>query len=403
MSVPLQLVRRHLAADWLRTILTAGAMAIAVFLFCFLVSIVTTLRAATRDSAGNRLIVESSVSFLVALPAEYRARIASVPGVEHVTTLQYFAGSYRDGRDFFAQFAVDAETFLQQYREDIEIVAGPGDARGEAAPEAAKRAWLADHRAALVGQALADEFGWSVGTTVPLESSTYQKVDGTAWEFNVVGVYRPLRSNTDPRTMFVRFDHLDEAVRGGDATGPDGAFLYAVNIEPGAQPARVAGAIDELFANGPQATRTSTEAAFQAGLMSMMGNLPMFLGSIGGAVVFAVFFSLVNTMLMAARQRLREAGVLKALGFPDTALGLLMVAESLALSLSGAAVGMAAAMAVARPLRSVLGSRFSGFTIAPETLGWAVALPVLIALVAGFGPAISIARLRPTTALRSPG
>ena len=47
-------------------------------------------------------------------------------------------------------------------------------------------------------------------------------------------------------------------------------------------------------------TRTQTEAAFQAGFITMLGNLPTFLGMIGTAVLIAVLFGVVNTMTLSA-------------------------------------------------------------------------------------------------------
>jgi putative ABC transport system permease protein len=150
-------------------------------------------------------------------------------------------------------------------------------------------------------------------------------------------------------------------------------------------------------------TKTTTEAAFQAIFVAMLGNLPFFVGTIGGAVVFAVLFSVVNTMLMAGRQRTPEVGILKALGFPDGAVSRLMMCESVLLSMTGGLLGIGLAVATQEPLRQVLGQNFPGYKITPVTIGIGLGVSLGIGIIAGIGPAIMTARLKPTDALRSEG
>lgn len=395
---PWRLVFRHLTAHWFRSGLTQLAMVVALFLFCFLVSMVVTLDAAVRQSSASRLMVQSAVSLFVDLPRDYQPRITRVPGVTGVTKFNWFGAYFRDPSDLFAEFAVDHEVFFDLYRRDMRIIAGPDT--GLDPRDAALRALAADRRACIIGTGLARDFGWKVGDTVPLTSTIYVKRDGSAWEFHVAGIYEPLKANLDDRTMFFRFDYLAETLDSGQATGPLGAGLFALNVEEGYEAAEVAARIDALFANGPQVTMTTTEAALQASFVAMIGNLPVFLGTIGGAVVFAVFFSVVNTMLMAGRQRLHEAGILKALGFRDRIVGRLLLAESLLLSLGGGSVGIAVAVLTVEPMKRLLGGYFPAYQVAPGTVLAGLGASLLIGLVAGTAPAWMLARLRPAKALR---
>ncbi|UCF68043.1 MAG: ABC transporter permease [Acidobacteriota bacterium] len=403
---PWVLIRKHMVAHWLRTGLTVVAMTVAIFLLCFLVSIVATLDRVVRESSGQRLVVQSAVSLFVDLPRDYQAKIDSVPGVESVTKFQWFGGYFREPRNFFAQFAVDHNFVFDMYARDfqvIEVAGSPKPLDPEQSPQRAREAMAADRRAAIIGEGLVRDFGWSVGDTVPVTGTIFQKRDNSAWEFNIVGIYRPLKGNFDDRSMLFRYDYLAEMLDSGQATGPRGVGTYAVNIAEGASAARAIDGIDALFANGPQATRTTSEAAFQAGFVSMLGNLPMFVGTIGGAVVFAVFFSVVNTMLMAGRQRFHESGILKALGFSSSALARVIVAESLLLALLGGLGGIALALGSENGVRAAIGVFLPSYMVLPETIMLSAGVSLAIGLVAGLAPAMTVARLEATEALRSEG
>ncbi len=402
MKAPWILVGRNLRAHWLRTGLTVASLVFTLFLFCFLVSIVTTLEDVVRQSATNRLFVQSAVSLFQDIPLDYQSKIQNVPGAQQVTKFQWFGSYYQNRDNFLAQFGVDHEVLLDMYRREMDIL-GPDGRASEEARVAAHAALAADRRACIIGEGLARDFGFKVGDTIPLDSTFFRMTDGSSWDFNVVALYHPLKANFDDRQIFFRFDYLDEMRRAGRCLGSEGVGVYVVNVEDGHDSAQVIADIDGLFANGPQRTMTMTEAAFQALFVSMMGNVPFFLGSIGGAVVFAVIFSVVNTMLMSARQRTHEVGILKALGYTDRAVGGLLLVESLVLSLLGGGLGVLVAVTSAEPLRVLMGKFFPAYAVRPETAWWGLLITLGIGIVAGVGPALAAARLRPVQALRSEG
>ncbi len=58
-------------------------------------------------------------------------------------------------------------------------------------------------------------------------------------------------------------------------------------------------------------------------------------------MLFAIFFAVLNTMIMAGRERTRDIGIMKALGFTDGTIFRLLVAESLLLCGLGGGLGIA--------------------------------------------------------------
>lgn len=402
MRTPWFLVRKHLMEHWLRSLLTVGAIALAMFLFSFVRSIVTTLDRAVTAAASDRLVVQSAVSLFVDLPLDYQLKVQSVPGVAAVTKMQWFGGEYVfEGQDqFFAQFAVDHEQFFDMYADDLIIDQGPGGSTGLEATAAALEALGAERRGCIVGAGAATRYGWKPGDTIRLQARIFSKSDNSAWEFVVCGVYRPLRNNVDDQTLWFRWDYLQETM---EQEGVDdmGTGVFMVNLSGGTSPDVASAAIDALFVNGPQKTITTTEAAFQAMFVSMLGSLPEYTAAVGGAIVFAVFFSVINTMLLAARQRRQSTGVLKALGFSDGAITRLLLMEALVLSVGGGALGLLLAKGAEEPMRVAFGPNLPGYAVAAGTLVTGLVISLAVGLVAGLGPALGTSRLSPVDALRA--
>ena len=118
------------------------------------------------------------------------------------------------------------------------------------------------------------------------------------------------------------------------------AGTYSVEIDDPDQAGTVSAAIDALFENSDAQTRTETEKAFAASFVAMAGNLALLLNGIGIAVTFTILLVVANTMSIAVRERRKEIGVLKTLGFTSRQVMGLVVAESVLIALIGGALGV---------------------------------------------------------------
>ncbi len=382
-----RLVRRQAMSHPVRAILTVGAVAVAIFLLCFLRSIVTSLDAAVKESSGRRIITASAVSLFQALPASYAEAIGAIDGVGSVSRFTWFGGVYKDPENFFAQFGTDPELLLAQYPEVV-------------LPEEQKQAWYADKRGAIVGIGIAEKFGWEVGDTVPILGTIFPREGGQPWEFTIRGIYKSMKANVDEMTMYFHWEYLDETLEAGEAMGPRGTSVYLIRLEDGWDGEEVAQAIDDYYAGGPQRTRTQPEAAFQADFVNMMGNLPTFLGMIGAAVLIAILFGVINTMTIAGRERLRSMGILKSIGFSDRVPMRLYLLESTMLVLTGGAIGVFLAWITQGPLKAVFGTFIPVYHVDEETYLAAAVVCVAVGFISGLVPAVRAARLAPIDALR---
>jgi putative ABC transport system permease protein len=386
--MPWKLLWRNLVGHPVRSFLTFGSVTVAVFLVSMLHAISAGLSRTLDAAAANRLLVQSAVSLFVDLPLSYQQKMAAVPGIEAICKWQWFGGRYeQDKGGFFAQFAIDPATFFVSYPE-MHLVEGNYDD------------FVKTRTACIVGRATAAKYGWRVGQTVPIMGTIFTRTDGQPWQFTIAGLYASKSLAIDEQTMYFHYDYLRESLEQGGAVGPQGVGVYMLRLAPGTAPVTVQQTVDTLFENGPQRVRTMTEAEFNRQFISMLGDLVDLLPLIGGAVVFAIFFAVLNTMLMAARERTRDVGILKALGFADGVIGGLLLLESLLLCVAGGALGALLALAANQPLWSVMSTMIPGFAIDPRVVFEGLALATVLGVLAGVLPAWRNQRLRPVTALR---
>lgn len=210
-----------------------------------------------------------------------------------------------------------------------------------------------------------------------------------------------LQGDDRPNTLFFHAQYLEKALESGETEGPSGVGIYVVKLADGADRNEVMSSIDALFEGGPQRVQTTTEAEFQAQFVSMVGNIPLFISSIGMAVMFAIVLAVLNTMLMAAREQTRDVGVLKALGFTGGAVFGVMLLQSLFLCGLGGAGGIALAVVTEPGLRSFLASFFPNYDLTRQTVLYAVLLTLAVGLFAGIVPAWRARGLNAIEALRA--
>lgn len=387
--MPVRLLWRNMFSHPIRTVLTGLSVMIALFLMCVLDAAITGLDAAVSKASRTRLWVQSAVSLYVNLPDSYESKIATVPGVESVIRFQWFGGVYKDDpANFFGQFAVDAEKWAASYPE-IRFVEG------------SLAEWTKARTNCIVGKDLATRFGMKLGDRVPLKGTIFPMADGSAWDFTVAAIYESDSTSVDQLTMYFHYDYLYESLDTGLTNGPDGVGVYLTRLAPDANVDAAIAGIEGFFENGPQRVRATTEGEFQRQFISMLGSVPTLLYSIGGGVLFAIFFAVLNTMLMAARERTRDVGILKSLGFTNGKITLLLVTEALALCVIGGGVGVLLAVAAERPLWSFMSAFIPGFEIANAVVVQGILLAVGLGLVAGLLPSLRLRRLSAVTALRS--
>jgi putative ABC transport system permease protein len=364
-----------------RTILTVLGVAVALFLFSTLRTVITSFQAALEVTDATRLIVRNATSIIFSMPYAYREKIAAVPGVVDVSFGDWFGGIYIDERNFFPQFAVDAESYFRIYPE-MEV--DPGD----------MEAFMRERNACIVGTGLARRYGWKVGDTVRLRGTIYPG----DWDFVVRGIYSPSTPDFDETMFFFHYAYLEE---NSFVNGQVGHFV--VRIDDHTRAGEISAEIDRRFANSAAETMTETEEAFQLGFFAMLGNIELLLNAIGGAVIFTIVLVTMNTMMMAGRERVREVAVLKTLGFTNGRIVLITLGEAALIALVGGAIGCGAARLIYDATHFTMGGFVPSFIVRGQTIAAGMGIALLLGLLSGLVPAVTAARLRITDALRHTG
>ncbi|HKU21671.1 MAG TPA: FtsX-like permease family protein [Terriglobales bacterium] len=376
----LHLIVANLFRKKIRTTLTLGSFAVALFLFGLLAIVRGAFNQGLDVAGSNRLIVINKVSLIQPLPVAYQERLERIPGIKLVTHNNWFGGIYQDPKNFFAQLAIDDDTFHSIYPEFV-------------IPDDQWKAYKEDREGAIVGVKLAKRFGWKVGDRIPIKGTIFP---GT-WEFNIRAIYTGKRPADDTTQFWFHYKYLEER----ENTYWHGLVgWYVVKVDSPDNAVRIAKAIDTTFANSPWETKTDTEQAFAASFAKQMGNISFLIMSIGAVVFFTLLLVAGNTMAIAVRERIRELAVLKAVGFSDTFVLLLVVFESLLVAAIGGAVGLTLAK-----LLTLRGDPTGGllpfFYLPTRAMAVGAVLALAVGLAAGIWPAYSAGRLKVVDALRS--
>ena len=378
----LPLVWKNLFRRRARTLFTVLSIVVAFVLFAYLAAIRLAFGTGVSVAGADRMLVIHKVSLIQPLPESYLGRIAAVDGVADISHMSWFGGIYQDPRNFFAQFAVDAESYLRLYPEIV-------------LSDAEREAWLRNRTGAIVGRVTADRFGWEVGDRIPIEGTIFRTRSGPTWEFTIDGIYEAGTEGYDTSTMLFHHDYLMEA----NDQGARFIGQYVIRVDDPARSADVAAAIDTRFANSPAETRTSTEQAFLQGFADQIGNIGAMVTAILAAVFFTILVITANTMAQSIRERTNELAVLKTLGFTDRRVLALVLIESLALAVAGGAIGLGVGWLLIG-LGDPTGGFLTVFLFPTRDLVIGGVLVVLLGFAAGAVPALLATRLRIVDALR---
>jgi putative ABC transport system permease protein len=381
----LPLLWSNLMRRRVRTICTGLSIFVAFILIGALMSIRAGFARGVDLTGADRLVVSHKHSFNQPLPMAYRDRLAAIPGVAAVSHIAWFPGVYQDQRNDFPKLAVDGATWFDMYRDLWSV------------PEDDLARWNATRTGAIVGQELADRFGWTIGTRVPLRGTMWPKRGGGAWEFTVDGIYQAgpaAGRNASLDLMFFHYAYLNDT----RTLGVDFVDSYRVRVTEPERANGIADLIDATFANSAFETTTSTENAFVRTIAEQIGDVGAIVIAILGPVLFTLLLVCGNSMAQSVRERTNELAVLKTLGFTDGRVLALVLTESFVLPFVAGGAGLAAWLTILGSDPTAGAVPMLAMSYSEMALG--VSIAALVGLTAGLVPAWRVRRLSIVDALR---
>ena len=371
-----------------RSVLTISSVAVSLCLLGVLIAIYHALfYGEATPGQALRVVVRHRVSLAQPIPVAYEAKIRTLPHVKEVSVWNWYGGTYKDARDpknFFARFGVEPAAFMK-IRTQMDM------------PEDQRRAFITDRTGCVVSRDLAQKLGFKLGDRITLVGDIYP---GTL-ELKVVGIFE------DPdaqQSLYFNYDYLRDTLPMGRRNY---ISVVAVLADSPDNVPRIAKTVDDMFANASPPTKTESEQQFALSFVSFLGNVKLFLLSICAAVTFTILLVSGNTMAMSVRERIREVGVLKTLGYTNNTILGIIIGEAITIALIGGVVGLIIASMLTVFVRNVSVSIGIGqlhnlsMTLLPVAL--ALLIAILIGFVSSFVPAWNAARTNILDSLRYSG
>jgi len=390
----LPLILRNILRNRRRSAFTVASIAVSICLVGLLFALTRALffGGDSRPGQPKRVVVHHKVALTQDLPVGYERTIQEIPGVRAVTSLRWFGGTYKDPgnpKNRFAQFAIEPKTLFGVHTE-YQI------------SQAEKDQFVAQKTACVASRTLAEKLGWKPGERITLVGGMLP----ATLELTLAGIYDP--HNDTSSVLYFNRDYLRDSLPAGDPRR-DMAQQFYVEAEVKDAVSDIAQRIDDAFAESPYPTKSEPERAFMLSFVSFLGNLKLFLSAICGAVTFTLLLITTNMLSMSVLERTREVGILKTLGFSDSEILGMVVAEAAVIALLGGLVGCALAAglsaALASAMRSVPGfiSVASGLALSPLVAVLTLSLAILIGFVSSIAPGVYAARTSIAQALQYNG
>ncbi len=379
----LKILVRNAFRHKLRTFLTILGITVAILAFGLLRTFINAWYGGVEASSASRLITRNSLSLIFFLPLSYKDKIRQVDGVKTVSWGNWFGGIYVDEKHFFANFAVDAKSYLDLYPEYI------------LTPEE-ETAFLRDRKGFVAGRKLAKRFGWKIGDTVTLRGTIYPG----NWDFVLRGIYRGRDESIDETQFFFHWDYLNESLKKTTPSRADQVGWYMVGVSHPDLTPEVSLAIDRLFKNSIAETLTETEKAFQLSFIAMSEAILIAIELVSFVVIIIIIAVVANTMSMTYRERIGEYAIFKTLGYRGWRIAGMILGESMVITGIGSFWGILLTFPVARYAGKILSNYFPVFKVPAEAIYMEIVASFIVGILAAIVPTWRAIRIRIADGLR---
>ncbi len=365
------LVIHNIGVKKLRLALTVVAIAVGVMTVLSLgvvsQSIQSSALAILQTGQADFTIAQKGVGDIVSssINASTLPKVAAVPGVSSVTGVLISTTRLNAANPLFLEIGIQPKDLAPF---GVTIVDG-------------RSFGALSSNEAIIGWRAADNLGLGVGSSIELNDYRYR----------IVGIYSTGQALGDGGAMLPLNWFQAEQRQSGVLT------LMFVRTTPGANVEQVQNAVDARF---PQLVTIRTIAQFgradrSLSLITAVNNASTVLAIVIGAIV------VLSAMSMSFVERMREFGILAAIGWPRRRIMAMIMTETLVTGLIGALVGLALsyiAIISLQNLPSLAGILAPDYS--PSIFGRALATAAAMSLLGGLYPALRAAFTAPIDELR---
>jgi len=368
----LPLILKNIMRNRRRTLLMAAGIAVAVFVISALLTVEAgfgTLVGSAEDTLLN--VREKGLACPVTSRVfdSYLHRIQRNPSVRSATGVLRGLYTYRSKDNMVVVSGVDYDSFR--------------DLKGIRVVDGSEQAFLGRPDAMLVGQPLANQYGWREGQSVSFEQSGVT--------FTVAGTFVS-SDKAYENGVLAHKEYLAKLQR------DEGKSTYiVVALKDSAAASAVSLAIDSEFKNAPKPTKTESERDARERELSDFAQLRHMLGLLVLAAIVVSIFGAANSVSMSVRERTREVGILRSLGLQKSHILGIVIGESLVVAFVGGVIGIGLSvllLSTDKVLALIV------LSLRPSTLLSAVVVSVVIGLGGAFLPALRATKLSIVNALR---
>ncbi|MBM3787502.1 MAG: FtsX-like permease family protein [Acidobacteria bacterium] len=383
----LSLIVKNALRNKRRSLLTITSLAMSLCLLGVLIAMYHAIYLTEAPAnQARRMVTRHKVSIIFGMPVYYREKIAQVPGVQAVVATQWFQGEYKnerqDRRLFFPRFAADVDRLFDVFT-------------SYSMPAEQKQEFIRDRLGCVVSDTLANRLNFKLGDKITIKGDIFPfEIDLT-----VRGIFA---SEENLEALYFNNKVIEEWLKSRGSNRSFAGTFTVLADSPDNVP-RISKAIDELFANSETATRTESEQAFALSFLAFIGNVKLILLSICAAVTFTIVLVAANTMAMSIRERTREIGVMKTLGFTREMILGMVLGESALISLLGGAIGLLIAAGLCAGVRAAMGSmifQLQNLGMEPSVLALLLGISIFVGVCSAVIPAWNAARMPILSALK---
>jgi len=370
------MILKNLLGRKVRTLLTMFGIAVGVAAVVALGALadgfVQGYGALSGGSGADLLVVQDDALDIVfsAVDQDLETTIAGIPGVEEVSEMLYtFAAT--DGAPYFIVYGYDPDGFAIDHFKIVE---------GE---QLSRQSLRHGGKPLLLGRAAADDLDLGVGDTFRLYESKYR----------IVGIYETGAPFEDGAAVVLLEDA--QAISGK----PRRVNAFLLRVRDGTDIAALRQRIEQQFPN-----LTATTSSDFAEEQDMLQYISVFTWVVSLVALLIGGIGVMNTMLMSVQERIREFGVLRAVGWRPGRVLRMVLGEALVLSVLGGAIGELMGIGAVRAVENVpvISTMFPG-EFSAKLLLQGIGVALGLGLIGGALPAVHASRQTPAQAMRYDG